>query len=326
VGVSDGVIEPESLLGEPAGTRAWLPMLGESMSPLLEPGDVLHVERCEEDGLAVGDVGVVRNEGGMFIAHLVRATSPIETCSWRGRADAGPLTVVGRVIAVRRGDRTLPLPKASRRLVWLAFHSHGWLSRASVALPLRWAAHRVRESRARLALQQWRLKPISVRLLNFADIDAMTVFASGHLAVPSSFLRKQLRTRWGNQGAAAGAFDKRERLIGFAYLDSFREEGLELDDWWVRCLFVKPEARGMEVGRRIVACLCEEALLHGVEVVRADIPADNEASQRLFKSQAFVPSSPAMVELVTFEWSRNGVDDRWVAVERRLAPSVARAG
>jgi L-amino acid N-acyltransferase YncA len=85
-------------------------------------------------------------------------------------------------------------------------------------------------------------------------------------------------------------------------------------------------ARWMEVGRRIVACLCDEAARRGVEMVRADIPADNEASQRLFKSQGFVVSSPAMIELVTSEWRRNGVEDRWVAVERPLAPGVARAG
>jgi L-amino acid N-acyltransferase YncA len=317
--VSNEPTEPEALLSEPPGAKAWLPMVGASMAPLLRSGDLLRIERCEEDGLAVGDVGLVQNELGVFLAHLVRGVRPLETCSMRGRADEGRLVAVGRVVAFKRGARSIPLPIQSRRVVWGAFLAGLWLSRTAVTAPLRSTVRKLRESELNRVVRRWRLNPIDVRPLTFADCNVVTVFAADHLAVPGAFLRKQLKQRWTTQGGAAGAFDKRGKLCGFAYLDSFREEGLDLDDWWVRCLFVIPEAREMDVGSRVVACLCELAARQGAEMVRADIPGDNIASQRLFKSQGFQESSPEWVERVTSEWKRNGVDDRWVAVERRVA-------
>jgi len=304
---------------QPVGASVTLRVLGGCMYPLFRSGDSVTVRRCEERDIARGDVAVVKDAHGRFMAHLVVATGPVRTATFRGREDIGRLQLLGRVTAIRRSPAVFPLPTIARPLVWL-FHwlamrmRQGRTSRSAVRY-----LRELRSSKLTLALRRKLMAPVDVRLLHFRDLDALLAFAGQYLAVPSEFLKHQLLRRWPSNGVAAGAFSRSERMCGFAYLDQYTQEGLDLDGFWIRSLFVAPVARRMGIGRRIVECLCAQAAKQGIARVWADIDSRNEGSVSLFRQEGFEPSSPQLVAKVQQEWWKKGSSISWTVLERSIA-------
>lgn len=110
-----------------AGERHYIPIIGRSMFPLIRSGDqVLVAHGCA--GIRRGDVVVFRYYGKL-IAHRVlriRKNEAVHTFITKGdnvlQFDP-PLhanKIVGRVLAIKRGNRCMPLDTA----VWLIL---GWL-------------------------------------------------------------------------------------------------------------------------------------------------------------------------------------------------------
>jgi mycothiol synthase len=165
--------------------------------------------------------------------------------------------------------------------------------------------------------------PLEVRLLAAGDLDALLVFAGERLVVSSSFLRRQLRERWGLQdaarrGAAAGAFDAQGRMCGFAWADSYRQEGLALEGAWVRSLVVAPRARQMGVATRLVERLMSELYRQGEPCLYADIDEDNRASLRTFERLGFRGASPELTRRTNEAWDATGHSKVLVVMERAL--------
>lgn len=99
------------------GQVMWMSSSGKSLWPVILGGDSLRVLRCDEADLEEGDVAVVEADSGALVAHVVVQRRPVRTASSNGRVDPPPRAVLGRVTAVRRGAVTVPLPRASRRLL-----------------------------------------------------------------------------------------------------------------------------------------------------------------------------------------------------------------
>lgn len=99
------------------GEVMWLRAAGNSLWPFVRDGDSLRVLRCGDGGVRRGDVAVVETAEGLLVAHLVVAVAPVRTASSNGREDAPPRAVLGRVTALRRRGRVVPVPGAARWLL-----------------------------------------------------------------------------------------------------------------------------------------------------------------------------------------------------------------
>ncbi|RKG94889.1 GNAT family N-acetyltransferase, partial [Corallococcus sp. CA047B] len=166
--------------------------------------------------------------------------------------------------------------------------------------------------------------PVEIRLVRQDDLDALLAFATERLVVSGTFLRRQLRDRWGlpeerRVGGAAGAFDAQGRLFGFAWVDDYRQEGLALEGLWVRSLVVAPRVRRMGVATALVRCLVEEARRQGADRVHADIDEDNTASLRTFSGLGFRPAPEALTTATNQQWDAAGGSKRLVVLVRVLS-------
>jgi mycothiol synthase len=277
----------------PRGSTLWIAGLGRSLSPLLRSGDGLKVLRCAPDEVRPGDLAVVRRDGGLT-AHLVDSVSPLSTSSLLGRRDPAGGQLLGRVIAVRARGVVLPLTPGSRPLLRVL---HRGLAAAWSVAPVRSAVRGLWElatSAGTASLRGRRLGPVAVERLTPAALEPLLIFAGDHLALSADFLERQLPGRWQVEGAAVGAFDARRRLVGFAFLDDDRPEGVALDGGWIRSVVVAPKARSLGIEGQLVAQLCEHARALGLPSVFAELPADDRRSQRLFTGLGFVLAGVAL--------------------------------
>jgi RimJ/RimL family protein N-acetyltransferase len=304
----------------PSGRQLWLRGAGRSLYPLLRSGDSVRVQRCEEEELARGDVALIR-VGRRLVAHVVVSTQPLVTASLLGGKDPEGVPL-GRITALKRGVWLLPLPRVSRPTLFLGQRLlSGLWSRPNARAVARKLRDFTVSGWSRPLRKRW-LGKLEVRLLRADDLDALLVFAGERLLVPSAFLRLQLVGRWtreaGALGAAVGAFDKNGQMCGFAYLDDYRQEGLQLEGLWVRSLVVAPRARRMGVAFQIIGCLVDEARRQGARRIFADIDDDNFASLRTFRRAGFRASSAELTQRVNSEWSASGGIKPLVVLEREL--------
>jgi len=289
------------------------------MAPVLLDGDWLEVRREALDRVHRGDVVLVCSKSGAPNMRLVAADGPpLRTVSMNGRADRGPLEFIGRVMRIRRGAVILPLPPWSRWLVWAMYLGRQRTFDSAAGRATRRALKRVGAGKLQRARRSRRWKNALVRPLAVEDGQTLVDFADQYLQIPSRFLRLQLIRRWPLVGAAVGAFDRKGEMCGFAYLDEFQQEGMAIDGWWVRSVFVIPAARRLGIAERLLNELCVIGRSRGIVLARADIPAANVASQRLFQKLGFKPSDAQWHERLTRAWAANGVEDAWAVLERVL--------
>ncbi|WP_163998130.1 GNAT family N-acetyltransferase [Pyxidicoccus caerfyrddinensis] len=308
----------------PPGQRLWVHGVGGCLHPLLRGGDAVRVLRCGPGALARGDVALLR-QGRKLVAHVVVSTRPWRTAPLLGGVDAPAGVTLGRVVAVKRGEWVVPLPRPVRPALWMT-------QRALAAV---WARpggrvvyRRVRDfffSGWSRPLRRRLVGPLEVRLLRADDLDALLAFAGERLVVSIGFLRRQLRERWGldapaRRGAAAGAFDAEGRMRGFAWVDSYRQEALPLDGVWVRSLVVAPQVRRMGVATRLLGCLLDEARRQGEVWVHADVDDDNTASLQTFARLGFRPAPAELTRQANEAWDAAGRAKTLVVLERELGP------
>lgn len=102
----------------PQGGRLWLRAGGRSMWPVLLEGDQLLVIRCSEQNLQKGDLAVVTlADEPVLVAHAVKSLGPLVTVSLGGVSDPRDVIALAKVIAVRRGDRKVELPRFTPVLI-----------------------------------------------------------------------------------------------------------------------------------------------------------------------------------------------------------------
>lgn len=76
-----------------------------------------------------------------------------------------------------------------------------------------------------------------------------------------------------------------ERVLGCAALRKVDERICEM-----KRLYVRPEARGMALGRRLAEAIVEEARRAGYAEMRLDVLPEFEAARQVYRSMGFVPA------------------------------------
>jgi L-amino acid N-acyltransferase YncA len=306
-----------SVRAQPLGSSLWVSGSIQTMWPLFRPSDAFQVRRCEEKEIRPGDLVLVRAESGELVVHLALATQPLRTAGFFGRDDGGAAELFGRVEKVRRGALQLSLP----RVMGPVLHAAHWIATVFSRLPAaRVGARGVRglwDSGTTLPLRRAWLGEVEVRPLDADDWNALFAFAVDHLRISTSFLRKQLHERWVERRAAIGGL-ARGAVIGFCWVDEYRQEGFDLDGLWIRSLYVRPIARGMGVARRLVERACEAAASTGALHVYADVEETNEPSLNVFRSLGFTRSGERLESTLNAEWRLRGRAFRLLVLEKAL--------
>jgi len=295
----------------------WVRGFGRSMWPILSTGDSVKVRRCGVKALKVGHLAAVRTQRGTLRVHVVTGKRPFRTEPFLGGDDKLE-RVLGRVISLRSRGLTLPLPDPLRRPIGVAQKvaswsaSQPWVEGATRTL---WrAACSDRTAELRRAL----IGPLRVRRLTPADRDVVLAFVGDNLPLSVRFVDHQLMTRWERHGAAAGAVGRGGNLFGFAYLDEYRQEGVALDGWWIRSIYVSPVARGLGLAGGLLDELCTAARSQGIPRVEADVQAGNTSSLALFEHHGFADARFERIRQVERRLDGRGP---LVVMQRSLEPA-----
>ena len=296
----------------------WIRGLGRSMRPLLNSGDSLLVRRCSNLEVLRGDLVLTRRSDGSPALHLAVAIQPLKTSSFLGHSDPESGLLLGRVQAVKRRARTFAFNSATRKLVWYLHRTIVLMRRVPFIRRLVRKTRKIRAPEWAGPLRRRVIGAVTVRSLKSADRDPLCVFAGDHLETSPEFLGRQLKSRWQTKGGAVGAFNSMGQLHGFAYLDEYREEGMNLEGYWIRALIVLPSARGLGIGSQLVNELCRLAKSRGILNAYADVDAENAASLKLFRSQGFTDAPSDLQVKLTSEWERQGLKRKWAVLQKTL--------
>jgi hypothetical protein len=239
------------LRSRPAGAQHWLETFGASMSPFLQSGDALLVERG--GALTAGDIAVLGRSDGALIAHLVTVAAPLRTSTLLGTEDAPGLEPLGRAVRVRVRGVELPVNAALRRSL-IASHSVLKVGRA------REVVHRVLSTRGARAIRRQVLGP-EVRILR-PDDEPAALLALGDLGTP--FGPDVLRVAFG-RGVVVGALARAKLVALVAVVPGADPRHARL------CLTgVRASARGLDLEARLLALAVVEARASGVRRLEAD--------------------------------------------------------
>ena len=107
------------------GERLRLRVSGESMAPLLRPGDSVLVASCHPEELQIGDLVLIRREGDLVTHRLIGRTRQ----GWITKGDGSPWTdpppaadhLLGKAVALESGGRRI------------SFDTYSWRRRSRVA-------------------------------------------------------------------------------------------------------------------------------------------------------------------------------------------------
>ncbi len=304
-------------LRAPLSAPAWLGDLGATLRPLVSVHDRVLVVPCSRAELVPGDLVVVQSPDRRTLGQVVIGAVPLALASLSGRPAPEGATLLGRILAVRRGEKARRLP-AGLRPLWAAtaglLHHARTSSRLSTTVRLLRGALTARRT---LGLRRLVLGEPRIRLLGPEDVDAAVAFAAAYLVLPPERVRQRLLGRWQEGGAAGGAFSRAGRLIGFAFLDEYDDEGLDIGPGWIRSVYVLPSARGMGLAQRLIEQLCRIAFTRGLPRVRAAIEHDNTPSLAAFARQGFTPVDAALNDELNRAWRAVGSVREWIIVERR---------
>lgn len=238
------------LRSRPHGAQHWLDTFGASMSPFLQSGDAILVERGE--ALNPGDIAILARSDGALIAHLVTSIRPLRTTTLLGTEDAPGLEPLGRAVRVRIRGVELPVNAALKKSL-IASHSVLKVGRARQVVHRALSAPGVRTIRRQL------LEP-EVRTLR-RDEEPDALLALGDLGTP--FGPDLLRVAF-SRGIVVGAV-ARERLVALAALVPAADPRLAQ-----LCLTgVRASARGLDLESRLVALAIVEARARGVRRLEA---------------------------------------------------------
>jgi hypothetical protein len=231
----------------PPGARHWLDTFGSSMSPFLQSGDGLFVERDAATNLSPGDIAILARRDGALIAHLVTRATPLRTTSMLGSEDPSDLEPLGRAVRVRAHGVEVPVNAALRRSL-LASHSVLKVGRA------REAVHRVLSAPGVRSVRRALLEP-EVHTLKPSD-EPRALLALGDLG--ATFGPDVLRVAFG-RGVVAGAI-ARGRIVALAALVPSTVPHLAQ----LSLTGVRASARNLGLENRLVALCVVEARARGM--------------------------------------------------------------
>ena len=107
------------------GKGITLKVSGRSMRPLIEEGDVIHVEKCDPTALSIGDI-ITFKKNEVYLTHRVlwvrkRDNGIILITKGDNEIDVDPFVspddIVGKAVAIKRANRTRHLDTFPRRII-----------------------------------------------------------------------------------------------------------------------------------------------------------------------------------------------------------------
>ncbi len=107
------------------GKGITLKVSGRSMRPLIEEGDVIHVEKCDPTALSIGDI-ITFKKNEVYLTHRVlwvrkRDNGIILITKGDNEIDVDPLVspdeIVGKAVAIKRANRTRHLDTFHLRII-----------------------------------------------------------------------------------------------------------------------------------------------------------------------------------------------------------------
>lgn len=101
----------------------WLPVLTDSMAPLISPGDLVRVARVTSQKVRFGDIVVFKRSSELIVHRVLKRRRTAEGIFLSEKGDAGNVygiinddKVVGRVTGLKKGNRIFDLDWPSSRL------------------------------------------------------------------------------------------------------------------------------------------------------------------------------------------------------------------
>jgi signal peptidase I len=99
------------------GKQMGLRVSGRSMHPLMRQGDSIRLEKCTARALAIGDIITFKKDGNYFTHRLLWTTKRGNGIRLITKGDneintdppVSPVSVIGKVTSIQRGNRTLHL-------------------------------------------------------------------------------------------------------------------------------------------------------------------------------------------------------------------------
>ena len=209
---------------------------GRSMVPLFFSDDSLRVVRCAGSDVIRGDVAVMASDGGRLIAHVVEQSTPLVTASFLGARDAASMEVLGRVTGVRRGTRSVAIPRAVAPAVAL-------LHRGLSSAPMHSLAQFTRTflgSDVTAPLRARVFERARVDVLNADEVSAAAAFVADAMGANAA---ARFETAAAHGTTAAARVEKRFASVAVATADTIE---FAHTDWL---------ARGLGLERQVLAAL-----------------------------------------------------------------------
>ena len=282
---------------------------GFSMWPFVRDGDTLTVQSAQADALRVGDIAFYIGDGDSPVAHRVIARQIADgqlVLRTRGDALSGaaelvrPEAVLGRVVSIERGDRSIAPNRGLRRLTSLAWIRlqplSSLLARPRCALrrsaartldhlqglrPYQAAARKVLGKRVQYCVATPEDAAHLRRLYGRRDAPE---FAATEGSPPDALAHSPDRLRVvvatvGEKIAAAATISRREAAE------------TPCPDRWLLDVRVRARYRGAGVDEGLLRMALEIATQEGAALVCLMVPDDNPAGAAAYRDMGFEPTS-----------------------------------
>lgn len=104
------------------GSRFKIKGVGLSMSPVILPGDILHLEVVSSHSLRLGEIAVFKHKGKLIAHRVVDKDLKRKIIIEKGDKKFQPYeipfeSIIGKVVAIERNDRVKPQDGGSNRII-----------------------------------------------------------------------------------------------------------------------------------------------------------------------------------------------------------------
>lgn len=281
---------------------------GASMAPFIRDGDTLTVQPTAAAALRPGDVILYPTQGGRLAAHRLigrAGAGDSQVLVARGDAATGPgeavtaAHVLGRVVRVQRGARTLDLDRAPRRAaarLWIATAPLGPLFLEGLGRLKRLAAWCLRQMQAQRPYRRLARgligEQIQYRTATPEDAPALSALygygALPYLADPIGTWLEHLKDLEGRGATLLASLEGRS--IGAVIIRRSSEDAGTPADWWLWGMLVTVRYRGAGIGQELVRRALAMAREAGAGRVVLRVSEGNRAALALYHKMGFRPA------------------------------------
>ncbi|GGW91217.1 GNAT family N-acetyltransferase [Alteromonas halophila] len=139
---------------------------------------------------------------------------------------------------------------------------------------------------------------VACRLATESDLPTLNQFQRGIIAAEAQYIprRKDQDYSYYDLSALLSDTDTRiivaehqQRLIGSGYVQKRPSKAYLQHDWhgYVGFIYTLPDYRGQGVAKKVISALAQQAKAMGLDELRLDVFADNQAAVATYKASGF---------------------------------------